>query len=53
MIFLNRHHISKLNQEQVNYLNRTISPKEIEEVILKNKTTTTTTTTKPSQPKIA
>ena len=33
MIFLDRYHIPKLNQEQVNYLNRPISPKEIEEVI--------------------
>ena len=31
--FLNRYHIPKLNQEQVNYLNRPISDKEIEEVI--------------------
>ena len=30
--FLDRYHIL-LNQEQVNYLNRPISPKEIEEVI--------------------
>ena len=28
--FLDRYHISKLNQEQVNYLNRPISKKEIE-----------------------
>ena len=28
-----RYHISKLNQEQVNYLNRPIFPKEIKEVI--------------------
>jgi hypothetical protein len=33
--FLARCYISKLNQEQVNYLNRPISDKEIEEVILK------------------
>jgi hypothetical protein len=33
--FLKRCHISKLNQEQVNYLNRPISHKEIEEVIKK------------------
>ena len=31
--FLNRYHIPKLNQEQVNYLNRPISQKEVEEVI--------------------
>jgi hypothetical protein len=31
--FLDRYHIPKLNQEQVNYLNRPISPKEIEEII--------------------
>jgi hypothetical protein len=31
--FLDRYHIPKLNQEQVNYLNRPISPKEVEEVI--------------------
>jgi hypothetical protein len=30
MIFLDR---QKLNQEQINYLNSSISPKEIEEVI--------------------
>ena len=30
---LDRWHIPKLNQEQVNYLNRPISHKEIEEVI--------------------
>ena len=28
--FLDRYHIPKLNQEQVNYLNRSISPKEID-----------------------
>ena len=33
MFFLDRCHIPKLNQEQVNYLNRPISHKEIEEVI--------------------
>jgi hypothetical protein len=32
-VFLDRCHIPKLNQEQVNYLNRPISQKEIEEVI--------------------
>jgi hypothetical protein len=32
-VFLNRCHIQKLNQELVNYLNRPISHKEIEEVI--------------------
>ena len=31
--FLERCHTSELNQEQVNYLNRPISHKEIEEVI--------------------
>jgi hypothetical protein len=31
--FLERYHIPKLNQEQVNYLNRPILHKEIEEVI--------------------
>jgi hypothetical protein len=31
--FLDRCHIPKLNQEQVNYLNRSISHKEVEEVI--------------------
>jgi hypothetical protein len=31
--FLDRCHILKLNQEPVNYLNRPISDKEIEEVI--------------------
>jgi hypothetical protein len=30
---LDRCHIPKLNQEQVNYLNRLLSQKEIEEVI--------------------
>jgi hypothetical protein len=30
--FLHRCHITKLNQEQVNYLNRPISHKEIEKV---------------------
>jgi hypothetical protein len=43
--FLDRCHIPKLNQEQVNYLNRPISHKEIE--VIKYLTTTTTTTTKP------
>jgi hypothetical protein len=32
--FLQKHCIPKLNQEQVNYLNRLISYKEIEEVII-------------------
>jgi hypothetical protein len=32
--FIHRYHISKLNKEQVNYLNRPISHKEIE--VLKN-----------------
>jgi hypothetical protein len=31
--FLDRNHIPKLNQEQVNYLNRPISRKDIEQVI--------------------
>jgi hypothetical protein len=31
--FLDRCHMPKLNQEQINYLNRPISHKEIEEVI--------------------
>ena len=31
--FLDRCHIPKLNQEKVNYLNRPISYKEVEEVI--------------------
>jgi hypothetical protein len=31
--FLDRYHTAKFNQEQVNYLNRPISHKEIEEVI--------------------
>ena len=31
--FLDRYHIPKLNQEQVNYLNRAILHKEIEEDI--------------------
>ena len=35
--FLDRYRVPKLNQEQVNYLNRPISPKEIEEVIKKKK----------------
>jgi len=31
--FLDRYHIPKLNQEEVNFLNRPISQKVIEEVI--------------------
>jgi hypothetical protein len=31
--FLDRYHVPKLNQKQVNYLNRPISPKEIEEAM--------------------
>jgi hypothetical protein len=31
--FLDRYYISKLNQDQVNYLNSLIIPKEIEAVI--------------------
>jgi hypothetical protein len=31
--FLDRCHIPKLNQEQVNYLNRLISNKEIEDIV--------------------
>ena len=38
--FLDRCHIPKLNQEQVNYLNRSMSHKEIEEVIKKPPTPT-------------
>jgi hypothetical protein len=38
--FLDRHHIPKLNQEQVNYLNRPVSLKEIEKDIKKLPTTT-------------
>jgi hypothetical protein len=34
---LDRCHIPKLNQEQANYLNRSISGKKIEEVIKKKK----------------
>ena len=36
--FLNKYHIPKLNQEQVNNLNRTVSHEELEDVI-KNLTT--------------
>jgi hypothetical protein len=39
--FLDRYHIPKLNQEQVNFLNRNIAHNEIEEVI-KNLPTKTT-----------
>ena len=31
--FLDRYQVPKLNQEQVNYLNSTITPKEVEAVI--------------------
>jgi len=31
--FLDRYHVPKLNQEQINHLNNTITPKEIEAVI--------------------
>ena len=31
--FLDRYHLPKLNQDQVNYLNSSITPKEIEAVI--------------------
>ena len=31
--FLNRYQLSKLNQDQINYLNSPITPKEIEAVI--------------------
>jgi hypothetical protein len=31
--FLERYYVLMLNQEQVNYINRPISPKKIEEVI--------------------
>ena len=33
LIFLNRYPVPKLNQEQINYLNSPIFPKEIEAVI--------------------
>jgi hypothetical protein len=33
--FLDRCHVSKLNQDQVNYLNSPITPKQIE-VVIKN-----------------
>ena len=33
--FLDRYHIPKLNQDQVNYLNSPITPKEIE-IVIKN-----------------
>ena len=33
MFFKERYHIPKLNQEQVNYLNRPTSPKEVEKDI--------------------
>ena len=35
MIFLDRYYIPKLNQDQVNYLNSSITPKQIEAVIKK------------------
>ena len=41
--FLDRYCIPKLNQEQINNLNRHITPKEIE-VVIKSLSTTTTTT---------
>jgi len=41
--FLDRYHIPKLNQEQVNFLNRSIFDKEIEEAIKYLPTATTTT----------
>jgi hypothetical protein len=31
--FLDRHHLPKLNKEPVNYINRSISHKEIQEII--------------------
>ena len=31
--FLDRYHVPKLNQDQVNYINRPITPKEIEAII--------------------
>jgi hypothetical protein len=31
--FLDRYHVPKLNQDQINYLNNPITPKEIEAVI--------------------
>jgi hypothetical protein len=33
--FLEKYHTSKINQEQINYINRTISHKEVEKVIKK------------------
>ena len=33
--FLDRYHVPKLNQDQVNYLNSPIIPKEIE-IVIKN-----------------
>jgi hypothetical protein len=32
-VFLDRFHVPKLNQSQMNYLNSSITPKEIEEII--------------------
>jgi hypothetical protein len=43
--FIDRYQIPKLNQDQKNYLNSPITPKEIEAVIKSIPTTTTTTTT--------
>jgi hypothetical protein len=48
--FLDRYQITKLNQDQINYLNSPIPPKEIEAVIKSLPTTTTTTTTKSPGP---
>jgi hypothetical protein len=42
--FLDRNQVPKLNQDQINYLNSPISPKEIETVINSLTTTTTTST---------
>jgi hypothetical protein len=45
--FLDRYHLPKLNQDQINYQNSLITPKEIEAVIKSLPTKTTTTTPSP------